>query len=491
MKIIHIAAELAPIAKVGGLGDVLQGLTEQLSHIKHDVHVILPKYKSLKKEYLKNLKIEIPSLRFHQQNLKAHVKIHSAKMNNVKIHLIDPKNDYFEKDHIYGYKNDVDRFLYFCLASMEYLLLKHKKIDILHIHDWHTSILPILYRDKFLQRGLQIKGTVLSIHNLKYQGLCKPRDLDNIGLNGKSYLISSSLQDPRRPKTLNLLKGGLEYSDMIIPVSPTYAEEIMTKKNGCDLDHVLRKRKSKVKGILNGIDKESWNPKIDKALASNFSKDLSMKELIERKIENKRALQKSLNLPEANVPLVCNIGRLVQQKSPLLIKHAIKHTLKKSGQFVLLGSFSLRSVAKTFNKLKKDLSKNPNGSLNYHYSDNLAHLIFAAADFIIIPSVFEPCGLTQMIAFQYGSIPIVRETGGLADTVFDLDDKKIVQSKRNGFTFKNVDIEEFKKALNRAFSLWLDNPTRFYQIIKNNMKIDHSWKKSAKEYLSIYKKLLK
>jgi len=486
LKVVHITAEIAPIAKIGGLGDVVGGLTHSLVKENIDVAVILPKYKNINLKSLKNLKLITNNFKVLEKTKYIENKIYTGFLNEVKIFLIENKK-YFNRSKIYGYKNDIARFLFFCKTALEFLKVNNYKIDILHLHDWHTSFIAPLYKDIYSKQNLEIKRIILSIHNLMYQGLCKPKDLERLGFNGNFYLNKNKLQDPLKPKILNLLKGGFIYSDKIIPVSENYAKEIQIKKHSCNLFSIIKKNKKKIKGIINGIDTNYWNPKKDFFIKYKY---YSTKKLLERKNKNKALLQKTLNLNLKNVPLICSIGRLVPQKGPKLIKHAILQSLKKGAQFVLLGTPFDKKNKKLFKCLKKSLKNNPNISFNFNFNEQLSHQIFASADFIIIPSLFEPCGLTQMIAFRYGCIPIVRKTGGLADTVFDLDDKNITKSKRNGFTFEEFSFKGIDFALNSAINFWYKKNERI-KLIKKNMKYDFSWKASAKKYIEEYKKLLK
>ncbi len=492
VRIVHIAAEMAPIAKVGGLGDVVGGLSSVLSKQKGiDISVILPKYKSLKTQYLKDLKIIKKNFKIFERSRWQVVNIYLAKVNGVQVYLIEDKKNYFsKKPKIYGYKYDVHRFLFFCKAVLEFLKADFRKIDIIHIHDWHTAVIAPLYKDIYSKNLKHKAKIVLSIHNLQYQGLCKPKDIKNLGFNGKYYLTKEKLKDPNRPKTLNLLKGGLVYSDIIIPVSENYAKEIMTKELGCNLEKITQKYKKKIKGVLNGIDQNFWRPEKDKDIKYKYSSKSSLKKFIDAKNNNKKELQKILNLDEDDKPLICSIGRLVSQKGPDLIKAAILESIKVGAQFVLLGSALDKKITNSFKKLQKDLKKNKNVSLNFEHNEKLSHKFFSAADFIIIPSLFEPCGLTQIIGFKYGVMPIVRETGGLADTVFDLDDKTISKEKRNGFTFTKFLISSQTSTLKRAINFFKKDQNEFYEIVHKNMKLDFSWEKTAKKYLTIYKKVL-
>lgn len=490
LKVVNIAAEIAPMAKVGGLGDVVGGLSAALAKENIDVEVIIPKYGNINLKHLKNLKLISDDFKVFEKNNWQDNKIFSALWNGIKIILIENKN-YFGRPEIYGYRDDVDRFLYFTKAALEFLNKNNYKIDILHLHDWHTAFAALMYKDVYSTQTLKIKRIVLSLHTLKYQGLCKPKNLCYLGLNGRAYLKKDKLQDPLRSKTLNLLKGGLICCDKLIPVSENYAREIQTKQHSGDLYATIKKNKKKIKGIVNGIDPSYWNPQKDGFIKYKYSSKSPKNIFIKTKNQNKEFLQKILNLKQKNVPLICSIGRLVAQKGPKLIKRAILQSIKKNAQFVLLGTAFDKNISKNFRNLKRSLKSNKNVSFNFSFNEPLSHKIFAAADFIIIPSLFEPCGLTQIIAFQYGCVPIVRQTGGLADTVFDLDKASFPKSKRNGFTFKEFSLSAADSALDRAIDFWYKKNDEFYSLALKNMKNKFSWKASAKKYIKEYKKLLK
>lgn len=480
MHIVNIATEIAPYAKVGGLGDVIQGLSAALVKKKHKVTVILPFYEKILKKYKLPLKKE-SSFILSEGDLNHKNDVYILEKWGVKIVFIDPihPKKYFKKNLIYDKDNDIKRFLYLSKAALKYLLTKNEKIDIVNIHDWHTSIVPLLYKNIYKKRGLEIKKIVLTIHNLSYQGKCLKKDLKNI-----------FLQEIKNIKTshVNLLKLGITHSDAIVAVSPTYAKDITTKKYGCNLEKTLQKQRKKLFGILNGIDTNIWTPQKDPFIPCHFEKKLLLNKIVLAKEKNKNKLRELLNIPLDNKPLVSCITRLVPQKSPPLIKAAILRTIKNKGQFILLGSSNIKKIMDDFKNLKNKLKKNKNAVLNFEYNDKLSHLIYAASDFIIVPSIFEPCGLTQMIAMRYGSIPIVRKTGGLADTVFDVDDESKPTSHRNGFLFETPTLIELYSTLDRAFDYWHKNSKK--TLVKKIMQIDFSWTRSAQRYINLYKSLI-
>lgn len=481
MHIVHIASEFAPLAKVGGLADVLYGLSKEMAQRGHQVDIILPKYDCLQYPLLKDLKAEFRELWSYDGPYRYHNTIWAGTYGGLKILLLEPHHPafFFSRGMIYGCNDDIDRFVYFSRAALEYLFKTGKKPDIIHIHDWPTALVAPLYRDMYVPLGFRAGGIVLTIHNLAHQGKCTPINVTRSGLRGEDYLVESKMQDPFQPHLLNLLKGGIEYSDFITTVSPNYEREIKTHEGGFGLDPLLLKHQNKLKGILNGIDQEYWSPEKDPYLP------------VKGKEANKAALRKRLGLKESVAPLVCSVTRLVPQKGPELIMHALKRTLEKGAQFILLGGSPTPELDKLFHQAQKDLAKNKNVAFHLDYNEELAHLTYAGSDMIIIPSITEPCGLTQMIAQRYGTVPLVRSTGGLADTVFDVDTSKRPEEERNGFVFDFPDTSGVNWVLDRALECYTQNPSKWQKVATRCLSKDFSWNKSADEYLKIYKKLIK
>lgn len=469
MRIVHLTAEFAPIAKAGGLGEVVLGLSRELLKSGHEIEVILPKYDFLTPSKLPDLKIEVP----HFKCLEHNNALWSARVEGCPIHLLEARHPagFFHRGKIYGYDDDAARFIYFTRASLELLKQQKKQIDILHLHDWHVSLAAPLIKDLF--KELKIGATVLTLHNVEYQGICALHDLALFGIDGRKYLTKEN--------QINLLKLGIEYADAIVPVSPTYAEEILLPEYGFHLDQTLRANRSKIKGILNGIDTKIWDPATDPHLPHHFR--------VESALKGKEEIRKTFSLDIKKRPWVGTVSRLVPQKGPHLIMETLKTTIQKGGTFILLGSSPIPELQEEFDRLLKEYADHPQVSLNYTYDEALAHKIYAALDFLIVPSLFEPCGLTQLIAMRYGTIPIVRKTGGLKDTVFDHDDPKIPASQRNGFTFSLPTPESLNVTLDRAFRLFFQDPASIQSLIRRGMNTDFSWKKPAKEYLKLYRNL--
>lgn len=479
MHIVHIASELAPIAKAGGLGDVIYSLCKQLHRRGETVEIILPKYDCIDYSALKDLKPVFRELWSYDGCTKYNNTIWKASVDGLDVLLIEPHHPayFFTRGTIYNCADDIDRFIYFSRACMEYLYKSGKVIDIVHVHDWTTALCAVLYKEMYIPLGLRLKGVVLTLHNLEYQGKCLPQNITKAGLRGEDLLSPDKMQDTEDTHLINILKGGINYSDALTVVSPTYEKEIKTKEGSHGLSQVVMNNQKKLRGILNGIDLDYWNPQTDPHIPCHYSQ----LDYQEGKALNKKALKKKLGIKDSSGPLVCSITRLVPQKDPDLLKYSIEKTLELGGQFVLLGSTSDPVIETMFLSLQKKLSKNKNALIHLKYDEPLSHLIYAASDMIVVPSLFEPCGLTQMIAFRYGTVPIVRKTGGLADTVFD---------GRNGFTFEQSKPKELGDALEKAFQCFTKTPEKWALLALNGLQANHGWGESAKEYLSVYKKLM-
>lgn len=497
MHIINIAAELAPLAKVGGLADVVLGLSRELSWKGHDVDIIIPKYDCMDTNQIRDLTIDTDNLMSFFHGEWHRNTIWTGWVENLKVYFIDSHDPrrFFNRGCFYGCEDDVLRYLYFCRASLEFLFKKHIQCDIIHLHDWQTAAVPILIKDLYKNLGFNHAKTMLTIHNMEYQGRCATFDLDMIGLKGSSYYKPEKLQDKVYPESLNLLKGGIVYSDFVTTVSPTYAQEVLTKDYGFGLEDTLNKYASKFKGILNGIDYSFWNPEIDRYLPSHYSsrelpKDKKDRNTLDKKGFIKKTLRERIEFSEKHKPIIGCIARLVPQKGIELIKHAIPYILEQNGQFILLGFSPIPAINDEFHALQQNYLNHPDVHLSLHHQEELAHLIFAGSDMLIVPSIFEPCGLTQMIALKYGTIPIVRKTGGLSDTIVDVDTTEPGHKEVNGYTFDDPTLECFEATLKRAIRCWFDEPEKWRNLMVQGMNIDFSWNHPADHYLTIYKQLI-
>jgi len=456
MHISHVAAECAPLIKVGGLADVVFGLSRQLVTKGHTVEVILPYYKTIDKTALSEL--TLLSEDFHN------ARIWQAKMYGICITLIDPlHHDYYKRDNVYGYKDDLLRFGTFSLISHQYLL-KKESLDVVHLHDWHTALIAFLNNHAYYP-------TLYTIHNLSYMGECRKRFFSTLRID------QTRIESIKQDGCYNIMKAGLLYADQITSVSKSYVEEIIYTTMGESLQPTLLARKEKIIGIVNGIDKDFWDPAKDPYLPYNFS----LTELNNKK-RLKEYVKKQFRIESEKDFLACSITRLVPQKGPELIIEAIKEVVELGGSYILLGSAQDPAIEAQFIKLKKEIKNSHALHLELVYDEKLSHLVYGASDLFVMPSIFEPCGLTQLIALQYGNIPLVRETGGLKDTVFE---------GINGFTFEAPKGPEIRKAVKRAFALWESNPTAWAQLIQTAMQEDHSWQKSTDKYLSLYEEIKK
>lgn len=479
--IVHVASELAPIAKVGGLGDVVYGLSKELIHLGEKVLVVLPKYHSLDLTMCTQPRCVLKKT-FQIENHKPFEALFwTSSLEGISLLFIDPQSpeNIFQRKGIYGEVDDIDRFLLFCFLTLEYLLVHPPSACTLHLHDWPTAFVACLYKQRY-QHQLPRYKILVTIHNILHQGRGIWSHIDRFGIKQ-----TQELADPTNPKLMNLLKSGLIYCDHITTVSPTYAREILTHELGYHLHSIFTSHPEKLSGILNGIDLNYWNPCTDKALIQHYSPSDPAATIIHAKEKNKAHLRHILGMPSSSSPLIGCITRLDTQKGPHLIAHAITTILKQGGQCILLGHATDPNVQEEFNAIRQHYSNNANFHFHDQFDESLARLIYASADFMIIPSLFEPCGLTQMIAMRYSTIPIARTTGGLADTVHDIESQEVTQKHKVGICFRDMNTEQLDHALERAFLLYQDKPS-LHHILKNLAMQDFSWKTSAKKYLKLY-----
>ena len=354
----------------------------------------------------------------------------------------------------------------------------------IHCHDWQTGLIPVMLYEIYRFHGMDRQRVCYTIHNFKHQGIAGAEVLHATGLNNDSYYFNyDRLQDNFNPSVINVMKGGIVYSNYVNTVSPHHAWEARFTDISCGLGHTLELHQHKFGGILNGLDYEVWNPDIDPLIAQPFTA-----KTFSDKAKNKRALQQQLLLTvDEKKPLVCFIGRLDAQKGVHLVHHSMYYSLAEGAQFVLLGSATEPGLNKWFWHEKQHLNDNPDIHLELGFNEELAHLIYAAADMIVVPSNYEPCGLTQMIGLRYGTVPVVRGVGGLVNTVFDVDyDDEYPPEKRNGFVFYQPDEAGLESALSRAIALYKKDPVAFKTLALQGMGYDYSWNKPGEQYISVY-----
>jgi starch synthase len=485
MYIVTLASEMAPVAKAGGLGDVLQGLSRELILQGNRVEIFIPYYDCLKKEKIHDLKLLDGEFYTDWDGGKIKTRLYYGWVDHIKVFFLDfddPKN-YFKRGVLYGQPDDPERFSLFAKGCLEYLKISGEEPDIFHIHDWQTSIIaPLL---KFQYKNFQKSRTILTIHNLSYQGQFNADLLEKLELPLDVLLTPQALQDPRHWELVNLLKGGIIFSDYVTTVSPTYAKEILTWEYGEGLVDTLKHNLHKLKGVLNGLDYHFWNPETDPNIPRNYTLDD-----LKGKKAAKKTLCEVLNLESTDLPICAVVSRLVPQKGIDLMQKALFRTLEAGGQFVLLGTSPIDEITSQFLDIQQKHDGNRRLSLTIEYREELAHLIYAGTDLLLVPSLFEPCGLSQLIALRYGSIPVVRSTGGLADTVKDVDNENAPERLRNGYSFNDPTTASLYGALDRALHCWFEDKKKWNNTQKRGMLLDFSWKHSAQEYMMIYQQML-
>lgn len=474
-KVLIVASEGAPFVKSGGLGDVIGSLPRVLKEKGIDVRIILPKYKRIKEEFLYDAKF------LGEFNISLDWRIQNAKILKIKVdygidtYLIE--NDYyFYRDGYYGYGDDQERFAFFSKATIESLNIIDFIPDIIHCNDWQTAPLPLYLKDIYGKYTfLENIKTLFTIHNLQYQGIFPKDAMSSLGLSDY-YFTNDKLEFNG---AVNFMKAGIAYSDFVNTVSKTYSYEIQTPEYGYGLDGLLRARNGFLSGIVNGIDYSSDNsPKYSKKIYVNFDENT-----INLKRENKKRLQEELGLPVRDVPMISIISRLVTQKGIKLVLEIIDYLMTKDIQIVVLGigDYDYENGFKYFAYKYSDKI-----SANIMFNDILAQRIYAGSDMFLMPSLFEPCGLGQLFAMQYGTIPIARRTGGIADTVshFNFETKE-----GNGFLFNDFLSSGLIWAIEEALKAYYDKD--IWEIIyKNALASEFSWYNSADEYINLYKKIL-
>lgn len=482
--VVHVTPELAPVAKVGGLADVVFGLSNEMEIRGNHVEIILPKYDSLRYDHVWGMTEAYQDLWVPWYGGAIHCTVYFGFVHGRKCFFIEPhsQDNFFNRGCIYGFHDDILRFAFFSRAAMEFLLKSGKNPDIIHCHDWQTALVPVFLYEIYKFLGMGHPRVCYTIHNFKHQGVTGAEVLHAAGLNRPEYYFHyDRLQDNHNPHALNLMKGGVVYSNFITTVSPRYAMEVKDEGQGFGLEPTLHIHHQKYGGVVNGIDYHVWNPEIDRYIPVHYGFDS-----LDDKYQNKRALRDRLLLADNEKPIVAFIGRLDPQKGLELVRHAIFYTFHQRGQFVLLGSSPDEQINGYFWGLKHQLNESPDCHIELGFDEELAHLIYAGADMVLVPSRFEPCGLTQLIAMRYGTIPVVREIGGLADTVHDKDFSHRPLHERNGYVFKDYDYSGLESALGRAISCYYDYPEHFRELMKNAMRYDYSWKHPGQDYLNIY-----
>lgn len=483
MYIVMVTPELSTVAKVGGLADVVFGLSRELQLRNNTVEIVLPKYDCLRWHNIYALEPCYHDLWVPWFDGAIHCTVYQGFVHGRKCYFIEPhsQDHFFDRGRIYGESDDIMRFAFFSRAAMEFLHQSGKHPEIIHVHDWQTALVPVLLYEIYQHIGMRHSRVCFTIHNFKHQGICGDYVLRATGLHRPEYFMDDTRLGWHHPGSLNLMKGGIVYSNFVNTVSPTYAGEAKDRGGAFGLEGTLQTHAVKYGGILNGIDYDVWNPETDPHIPSHYTVDT-----LDRKYANKKALRERLLLADNDKPIIAYIGRLDPQKGLDLVRHALFYSVNHGAQFILLGSGSEPGIDDYFRRIKHEINDNPDSHLEIGFDEDLAHLIYAGADMIVVPSRFEPCGLTQLIGMRYGTIPIVRAVGGLADTVFDKDYSERPLHERNGYVFHNDDDLGVESALARAIACYYMYPEHFRQLIINAMRWDYSWNVPGQHYLNVY-----
>lgn len=474
MKVLYVASEALPFMASGGLGDVAGSLPQALRKRLIGCRVVMPLYDTIKQEW-KDKMTFITNISVPVAWRRQYCGIFQAKHEGVIYYLIDNQY-YFKRDTIYGHYDDAERFTFFSRAVLEILPVVDFKPDIIHCNDWQSALTPVFY-STFYSKDPWYQGikTVFTIHNIQYQGTYGMELVnDVIGLNPADTAIVEYDGD------VNFMKGAIECANKVTTVSPSYANEILDPWYSHGLDTILRERQWKLQGILNGIDTVNYDPETDASIIRNYT----VKDVKEGKAENKRQLQENMGLPQrADVPVIGLVSRLVSHKGLDLIKGILDELLYTTDvQVAVVGSGDWQYE----NFFKEMADKYPDKlAVRIGFVPSLARKIYAGADLFLMPSKSEPCGLSQMVALRYGTVPIVRETGGLRDSISDSGD-----GKGNGFTFKTYNAHDMLGAIRRGLDAYA-NKEYWDELVIRAMECDCSWGKSANEYIKMYKEILK
>lgn len=476
MQVVFASAEAAPFVKTGGLGDVAGSLPRALVAAGADVIVMVPKYGTIASEYTDRME-HVADFYVSLGWRNEYCGLERLVIDGVTYLFIDNER-YFKRDYPYGFFDDGERFAFFSKAVTESLqhLPEGFQCDVLHCNDWHTALAPVFLREFY--QGLPLYErvkTVFSIHNIAFQGQYADTILNDI--LGMAHIPNAARQLRCDERSINYMQGALDYSDAITTVSPSYAWEIQTPEYGEGLDGILRRRSNVLSGILNGIDTDAWNPATDPMIHANYSAaDMSSKKAC------KAALQEELGLEvRDDRPLMVMVTRLTRQKGMDLVTYALDRILSGGVQVAVLGTGDYEEPMRYF------ANKYPGTCAARITFDNaLSHRMYAGADMFLMPSLFEPCGLSQMIAMRYGTLPVVRETGGLRDTVAPYNQ---FTGEGTGFTFANFNGDEMGDAVFRGARLYWDDHAAWDHLVQNAMAADFSWVRSADEYMNLYHNL--
>ncbi len=482
MNILLASSEVAPFSKTGGLADVTGALPAEIARSGHRCIVMTPAYRQVydcgQPIEPTGVVLEIP---IGGKIVTGRLLKSQMPDSDVEVYLV-AQDDYFDRSNLYqiageDYKDNCERFVFFCRAVMESIRLLDLDIDVLHVNDWQTALIPAYLRTEYAQlRRYANIATLFTIHNLAYQGQFWHWDMLLTGLDWKYF----NWRQMEFYGQLNLMKAGIAFADSINTVSPRYAREIQTHEYGCGLQNVLQHRSGVLSGILNGVDYNEWNPAIDRNIAENYT----VETWPQGKAECKKALQEKVGLPHRDgAPLIGVVTRLADQKGLDLIGDVLEYWVRENDvQWVFLGTGD-QHYHRMLGAMAENYPNRVAAVLKFDYS--LAHQIEAGSDIFLMPSKFEPCGLNQMYSLRYGTVPVVRETGGLADTIIDATPENMTAGTANGFSFRDYASPPLDVALRRAVQMYHD-PAVWARLVETGMRQDLSWSHSAKEYIALY-----
>ena len=475
MRIFFLAAEVSPFIKTRGLAETMRCLPQEVAKEGNDVYVFIPMHKPIKSEYQEKVEF-MSSYGVMMGDGLIFASVFKYEQAGVK-YIFIANEDYFDRDRIYGEYDDAKRYIFFSKAVLEFIKMYAIKPDIIHANDWHTGLVPILLK-QYKKSDSYYKGikTVFTVHNLKYQGVFNQNiitgivDTDIEVLKDQNYEFIDSI---------NMLKAGIVSSDIVTTISKSFRDELMDKHFAEGLEEVFNEYAFKFHGIVNGIDNEKYNPMTDKVIFKNYDRNtFKLKRYNKEEVQNYYGLKK-----DGDKPLVIMISRMKRSTGIKLVIGAIEEMMKLDCNFIIMGT-GVKSFEEKFRELEEKFPDKM--AARIYYNENEARRLYAASDILLMPSELEPCGSTQMIAMRYGSLPLVRKVGGLKDTVIAYNDDK---EHANGFAFADIDQKEMFDTLNRALKLYYQDEDEFNRVLKNAMSCDNSWKKTAKEYITLYKNL--
>ena len=486
MKILFASSEVVPFAKTGGLADVSGALPVQLEKLGHDVAVFMPAYQSVMNSGFALTECDVTfQIAMGQNPVEGRLFRSKLPNSNVDVYFVDQPN-FFDRPGLYGdsdgdYRDNSERFIFFCRAIIEAIQSLDYWPDVIHCNDWQTGLIPAYLKTDYSDERYKSIASLLTIHNLAYQGSFWHWDMSLTGMDWQYF----NWQELEFYGRLNFLKAGIVFADAISTVSERYAAEIQGPDLGCGIEGVLQSRASDLFGILNGIDATEWNPATDQHLVRQYGVD----DWGQGKAACKAAIQQALGLPQTDAPLIGLVGRLASQKGWSVILPVMKHWLEEFDvQWVILGAGDQQyegALAQLANQYPEKLG------LKTGFSNALAHQIEAGADIFLMPSQYEPCGLNQMYSLTYGTIPVVHETGGLADTVINLTPESLAGKRANGFSFVVYSPQALESTLYLAVTTMQQKPQTWNQLVTTGMKQDWSWSISANKYQKLYELLVR